>query len=221
MKMVVMMICIILHREPYWARSSPTSQPWRRCCKPYKHFWVFQKLYLPVKFCFYVVLIFANVCHNAHRAVEIIVYLVMISEITPANRNRLERNSTGRRRLRWHAPTQTSANWRRKKTLFAKFFCQQNNASFHPWISLYVGCRYSVGSLDVNFILDSLVSLMVCSHRRHERDQMFCLVCSWVTPPTRTRQDNFVSSASAVWTSHNGDVAPIVTSGDVDLLLWP
>ena len=40
-------------------------------------------------------------------------------------------------------------------------------------------------------------SLMSCSHRRRDETRQFCLVSNCLT-----RQDSFVSSASAVWTSH-------------------
>jgi len=49
--------------------------------------------------------------------------------ITPANRNRVGRNFTGRQRVTWHVPPQTfgalrqtGAKWRRKKPHFANFF---------------------------------------------------------------------------------------------------
>ena len=48
-------------------------------------------------------------------------YQITFSGITPANRNRLGRNFTGRHRVTWHAPTQTfgtlrwtGAKWHRK-----------------------------------------------------------------------------------------------------------
>ena len=51
-----------------------------------------------------------------------------LSEITPANRNRLGRNLTRRRWSRYHAPLQTfgalyqrGTKWRRKKCIFANF----------------------------------------------------------------------------------------------------
>ena len=56
---------------------------------------------------------------------------------SPANRNRLGRNFTGRRRVTWHALLQTFGALRltgtngAEKTHFANF-CQPNNAKFHP-----------------------------------------------------------------------------------------